>query len=146
MPLTKVLGLAFAFLLALPCMAAPPALQTKQDARALTESVMKLVAVDKIDDAFQVLKPYWHLGPGELETSVMKTVSLRNTIADRFGPTTGYAFVREDALGDFLLRYIYVEKRKNHPLRWTFIFYRGESDWAVDAASWDDNVTQLFPQ
>ena len=144
MPFTKLLGPTLALLLALPCNAATAPLQTKQDAHALAESVMKLVAADKIDDAFGLLKPYWPMASSELDMLVMKTVTLRNTVGDRFGPTLGYAFVREDAVGDFLVRYTYVEKRSKHPLRWTFTFYRGASQWTVDAASWDDKVSELF--
>ena len=53
---------------------------------------------------------------------------------------------REDTVSDFLVRYIYAEKRDNHPLRWTFIFYKAKDDWKVDAASWDDNVAGFFAQ
>src|ERR1700730_11053239 len=146
MPLTKLLTWGFALFVALPCIADPSPLQSKPDVRALAESVMKLVAANKIDDAFGKLKPYWPLPPNEVDTLILKTISMRNTVGDRFGPTTGYAFVREDAVGDFLVRYTYVEKRQKHPLRWTFIFYRAANNWTVDGASWDDNVSLLFSQ
>jgi len=107
---------------------------------------MKLVAADKIDDAFGMLKACWPLAANELDTLVLKTVAMRNTVGDRYGPTTGYAFVREDAVGDFLVRYTYVEKRKKHPLRWTFILYHGTNEWTVDGASWGDHVSELFSQ
>jgi|HubBroStandDraft_5_1064220.scaffolds.fasta_scaffold09421_5 hypothetical protein len=146
MQLGRLLVCAFALFVALPCSADAPALQSKPDVRALTEAVMKLVAENKIDDAFAKLKPYWPLPANEIDTLILKTISMRNTVGDRFGSTTGYAFVREDAVGDFLVRYTYVEKREKHPLRWTFIFYRAATTWTIDAASWDDNVVLLFAQ
>jgi hypothetical protein len=146
MTLTKLLTWGFALFVAVPCFGDPSSLQSKPELRALTESVMKLVAENKIDDAFGKLKPYWPLPPNEVDTLILKTISMRNTVGDRFGSTTGYVFVREDVVGDFLVRYTYVEKRQKHPLRWTFIFYRAANGWTVDAAAWDDNVSLLFSQ
>jgi len=54
------------------------------------------------------------------------------------------AFVRESDLGDCLLRYTYVERRENHPLRWTFILYRATDKWWVESASWEDKVAEPF--
>jgi len=140
----KLLAFAAAVLFARPCLAEAPPLNSKTDARALTETVMQLVVADKISDAMDKLKAYWRLPPNEIDTLVLKTISLRNTIADRYGRTLSYAFVREEDVGDYLVRYTYVERRENHPLRWTFIFYRATDRWWMDSASWDDKVSELF--
>jgi len=142
--LAKSLAFAAFVLTALPCLAEPPPLSSKADTRALTEAVMQLVVDDKISDAMEKLKPYWRLPPNEIDTLVLKTISMRNTIADRYGRTFGYALVRENDVGDYLVRYTYVERRENHPLRWTFIFYRASDRWWMDAAAWDDKVSELF--
>ena len=144
MPLRKSLAFAVIVLASLPSLAEPPPLSSTADTRALTEAVMQLVAADKISDAMEKLKPYWRLPPNEIDTLVMKTISMRNTIADRYGRTLGYAFVRESDVGDYLVRYTYVERRENHPLRWTFVFYRASDKWWMDGASWDDKVAELF--
>ena len=146
---SRMNALAVAVLMTIPCLANPPAakvqaLKTTDDARNLTESVMKLVVADKIDDAFALLKPYWQLPASELDTVVMKTIAMRNTVADRFGRPTAYALVREEPVGDFLVRYIYVEKRERHPLYWMFVLYRPADQWTVDGASWNDNVLAFF--
>ena len=72
----------------------PPPVTSETDTRALTEAVMYLIAADKISDAMHKLKAYWRLPPNEIDTLVMKTISLRNTSGDRDGRTLGYAFVR----------------------------------------------------
>jgi len=144
MYLPRSLALAAVTLIALPCLAEPPSLNSKTDARALSDVVMQLVVADKISDAMEKLKPHWRLPPNEIDTLVMKTVSLRNTIGDRYGRTLSYAFVREQDVGDYLVRYTYVERRENHPLRWTFIFYRASDKWWMDSAAWDDKVSELF--
>lgn len=144
MYLPRSLAFAAVVLVALPCLAETPPLNSKTDTHALTEAVMQLVAADKISDAMDKLKAYWRLPPSEIDTLVLKTISLRNTIGDRYGRTLGYAFVRENDVGDYLVRYTYVERRENHPLRWTFIFYRAADKWWVDSMSWDDKVSELF--
>ncbi len=144
MLLARSLGFAAVVLVGLPCFAEPPPLNGKADTRALTEAAMQLVAADKISEAMDKLKPYWRLPPNEIDTLVLKTITLRNTIGDRYGRTLGFAFVREDDVGDYLIRYTYVERRENHPLRWTFIFYRATDKWWMDGASWDDKVSELF--
>lgn len=141
---TRSLLFAGVVLVAFPCLAEPPPLVSKTDTRALTESVMQLVAADRISDAMDRLKAYWRLPANEIDTLVMKTISLRNTVGDRYGKILGYAFVREEDVGDFLVRYTYVERRENHPLRWTFIFYRSKDKWWMDSAAWDDKVSELF--
>jgi hypothetical protein len=144
MSLTRSLAFSTVVLVALPCIADPTPLHGKADARALTDAVMQLVAADKIDEALGKLRPHWRIPSNEIDTVVMKTITMRNTVGDRYGHTVGHAFVREDDVGDFLVRYTYVEKRVNHPLRWTFIFYRATDEWWVDSAAWDDNVSALF--
>jgi hypothetical protein len=146
MHLNRAFVLALLVLLARPSAAAPAAIQTKQDTRALAESVMKLVVADKIDAAFGLLQPHWRLPANEIDTVVTKTVAMRNTVSDRFGPTVGYSFVREESVGDFLVRYTYVERRTNIPLRWVFVFYQVEGKWWVNGATWDDSVSTLFGQ
>lgn len=54
-------------LIALPCLAEPPPLNSRADARALSDAVMQLVVADKISDAMEKLKPYWRLPPNEID-------------------------------------------------------------------------------
>ena len=60
---------------------------------------MELVAADKIDEAFTKLKAYWPLPANEIDTIVMKTISARNAVGDRYGKTRGYTFIREEPVG-----------------------------------------------
>ena len=152
--LCKPAAVVLVLLPALPCVAdTPPAkapapraqvLKTTDDTRSLTDAVMKLVVADKIDDAFGQLKLYWQLPANELDTVALKTIAMRNTVAERFGRPQSYELVREETAGDFLVRYTYAERREHHPLRWTFVFYRTGEQWTMDAATWVDNVMGFF--
>ena len=120
------------------------ALKTPADTRQLAEFAMQLIAGDKVDAAFERLKPYWPLPANEVDSVVLKTIAARNTVSDRFGKTTGYALVREEKIADFLIRYTYAEKREKHILRWIFYFYRPADVWIVNSVTWDDNIQGLF--
>jgi len=108
---------------------------------------MELVAADKITAAFEKLKPHMLMSPAEIDSLVLKTIQVRSRVADRYGPTTGgYAFVREDKVSDFLIRYTYAERRANQVLRWVFYFYRprNANAWVVHSLYTDDNMEKLF--
>jgi hypothetical protein len=146
MQFKKAIVFAWLCLAALPYAEAKTPVQTRPEARALAESVMKLVVADKISEAFGLLEPHWRLPENEIATVVQKTVAMRNTVADRFGPSVGYSFIKEESVGDLLVRYTFVEKRANTPLRWAFVFYQIDGKWWVNSANWDDNVSALFGQ
>lgn len=142
------LGLVALLLLSVGALAASSsgdgALKSPQDARALAESVMGLVVADKINAAFERLKPHWPIPGPEIDSVALHSITERHTAANRFGPTVGWVLVREDKVSDFLIRYTYVEKREHQALRWIFYFYKARDSWTVSSVNWDDNIEGLF--
>jgi len=133
-----------ALLVVFGCSAGAAPLESPADTRALADAFMKLVVQDKISDAFELIRPQWPIPQSELNTLAEKTEQQRKTIASRFGDVLGSAFVREEKVSDFLVRYTYVEKRDVHMIRWIFIFYRPGPVWKVNAIKWDDDSGALF--
>jgi hypothetical protein len=121
-------------------------LSTPADTRALAEAAMKLIVVDKINEAFDLLKAQWPVPSNEIDTLVLKTIQQRNLAQPRFGKTLGYAFIKEEKVTDFALRYTFAEKRELHALRWQFTFYKPAVVWKVNSVTWDDNMGALFTQ
>ncbi len=95
-------------------------------------------------EAFDKLKQHWVLPAAEIDGIALKSVALRDTAAERFGKPLGFALVREDKVGDYIIRYTYAEKRENHVLHWVFYFYRPKSGWVVNSVTWDDQIQGLF--
>ena len=120
-------------------------LTTESQARALAESAMKFISGDKINEAFAVHTPHWPMPKNEIDTLILKTIEQRNVVEPRFGKARGYIFVREEKLGDFVLRYTYAEKRERHVLRWRIMFYKAADEWLVNSIAWDDRLDLLFP-
>jgi hypothetical protein len=112
--------------------------------RELTVAVMNLVAAGDDRGALELLRPNLPIPKGEFNAVRDKTIEQRRAVAERFGKTLGYKFVREERVSDFLIRLTYVEKRANHFLRWQFTFYRPQSEWRLNSFVWEDNAEGLF--
>ena len=133
-----------ALLIVFGCSAGAAPLATPADTRALGDAFMKLVAAGKIDDAFELMRPYWPIPQNEVNAVRVKTGQQRAMVATRFGDILGSAFVREEKVSDFIVRYTYVEKRDVHVIRWLITFYRPVDTWKVNAVTWDDDISALF--
>jgi hypothetical protein len=139
----KILCLS-ALLLVFGCSAGAAPLTTPADTRALADAFMKLVAAGKVDDAFELVRPQWPIPQNEINTVKDKTGQQRKMVETRFGDILGSAFIREEKVSDFIVRYTYVEKRDVHLIRWLITFYRPLDTWKVNAIKWDDDISALF--
>lgn len=117
---------------------------TKGDVKAKVEEFMELVGVDEVDEAFQILKPYWLFPENEWTQLQIETSQKMTMIEPRYGQTLGYDFVREEIVKDTVLRLIYIQKRERHLIRWRFIFYKPNNMWILNACEWDDELEALF--
>lgn len=132
------------YLLGVAAAAQETALSTEQDARALAEATLERVIAGEYQAAFDDLRPVWLFSPGELDTLLSTTVNQRATVAERFGESLDYAFVRRETLAGSLLRLTYVELTERHALRWVFQFYKPGDTWILNSVVWDDDVDALF--
>ena len=118
--------------------------RTRGDVRVKVKEFMKLVGVDKVDEAFQILKPYWIFPENEWTELQIDTNQKMAMIEPRFGQTIGSEFVKEEMVMDTVLRLIYIQKRERHLIRWKFVFYKPNNNWILNACLWDDEIEALF--
>jgi hypothetical protein len=71
--------------------------------------------------------------------------SQTENLVRRYGPATGYEFLRQEVLGTRLVRYQYLVFHEKAPLRWVFIFYKAEKGWAMTDFKFDGNTNSFFP-
>ena len=135
-----------AILVMFGCGAGASDLSSAAEAKALADSAMQLIVSDKINEAFDLLRAQWPIPSNEIDTIVLKTIQQRNLVEPRFGKTVGYAFVKEEKVSDFFVRYTFAEKHELHAIRWQFTFYKPRAVWKVNAVYWDDNIADLFKQ
>lgn len=130
--------------LALASSADPKPLADTQAARQLADGAMKRAAAGDVAGAFDLLKPYWPLPEPEISQLVLQSVQQRSALAARYGKPVGYEYISWTAVGDSLVRFVYIEKFTNHPLVWQFFFYKPKDLWQVDSVSWSDQIQRLF--
>jgi hypothetical protein len=119
---------------------------TVEAARNNIEDAMASVVAGDLNAAFTKFRNYWPMPAAEVSALLEKTIDQRRRLALRFGKPLGYELVDEDKVGDFLVRYVYVEKCERTAIRWTFVIYKSKANWAFNSVAWDDNVLALFDQ
>jgi hypothetical protein len=71
-------------------------------------------------------------------------VQQRSAAQSRYGSSIGYEHITWTAVGDSLVRFVYLEKCANHPLVWPFYFYKTTDTWRVNSIAWGDRPQELF--
>jgi len=117
---------------------------TKEDVKVKVEEFMELIGVDEVDEAFQILKPYWIFPENEWTQLQIETSQKMVMVKPRLGQTVGYDFVGAETVGDTVLRLIYIQKLERHLIRWIFIFYKPYDRWILNACRWNDEIEALF--
>jgi len=68
----------------------------------------------------------------------MKVDSLQLSL----GKYTGKELISERSASPSLVIYSYLVKHENQPIRFTFIFYKAQNDWALYRFNFDDSMDQ----
>ena len=135
----------FALLLS-PCTCAfADMLKEPTEARQLTDRVMAKVGGGDIENGIRLTKPFLIISTSEFEAMLEQLKLQMPAMSQRFGKSIGYEFIREDKVGENLLRIIHVHRFEKHVMRWSFYFYRGKDGWTLNTFKTDDDIRQLFP-
>jgi hypothetical protein len=124
-------------------LAAEP-LKNVRATKRLAENVVLMVKDNSTDQAFKDLKSHWPLSGEELDTLLAHTKEQRKVVTERFGKSLGVEFLRTEALGDSLVRHIFIEKFEKHALKWQISFYKPQDAWIVNSVYWDDKISELY--
>ena len=140
----KALMLFVLLLMLSPQLQAAEVLNNETEVKQLTENVMQKVSENLWKEALLLLRPYSLNPVAEFDSEVGQVELQIPVINQRFGSAINYDFVKREAVGDSLLRYVYLQKFEKHVMSWHFIFYKPKDVWQLDAWSFDDNVESLF--
>ncbi|THU01967.1 hypothetical protein E9531_08180 [Lampropedia puyangensis] len=135
-------------------MQSPPAVQTGKvnlaplatmaDTTKLCDAAVKLVAEQKIEQAFAALTPYWPLAREEINRLAGQTKSQFALLVRQFGAIVGQEWVRSRTGGKSLVQHLYMVKLQHHAVRVGCTFYRPEQTWQVHTIFWDDEIDALL--
>jgi hypothetical protein len=121
-------------------------LASPADARRLADRVMAKVGAGEIESGLRLGKPFLIIPSSEFEAMIEQVKLQAPMMSQRFGKSIGSEFIREDKVGENLLRLTYAHRFEKHPMRWVFYFYRGTNGWVLDTFKTDDDIRLYFPQ
>lgn len=110
----------------------------------MSVEVTTLFKQNKINEAFQILTPYWPIPQNEIETLKEKIIKYTNIISNRFGEPFNYLKVKDETISDIAKRETYLIQYENTAVRLIFTYYKSKNGWIVNAFKWDDNFTEEF--
>jgi hypothetical protein len=120
-------------------------LPTLPAAMEITDKAMSSVADGDLEGGLKLLKPYLVIPPAEFDAMLGQATLQLPAISQRFGRSVGKAFIREDKVGDSLVRFIFIQKFEKTAMRWLFFYYRSPTGWVLNTFTYDDSFQLLFP-
>jgi hypothetical protein len=114
------------------------------DLRKVTDSVMAKVGGGDIEGGLKIMRPLTIIPTAEFDVMLGQVPLQLPGISARFGASMGQEFLKEEKLGDSLVRLIYLHKFERHAMRWIFYCYKGKSGWVINTFRFDDKWQELF--
>lgn len=130
------------WLLLLLCMAcsvhaADDLLPTQQ-----AERFLDAIRSGNVDEAYDALLAGSTI-PSEQPQQVAALKQKTRTGLPLFGSVLGYELIHEEAIGNSLVRLVYVLKSEKHPTVWEFYFYKPRSGWFLTNIMFNDEFQLL---
>ena len=111
----------------------------------ICEEFMSHFGRGELDEAFDLLDQHVPWPKPEMKALRDQTKAQIQTIGPRFGRFRGHEKIRSEPIGSFLVRFLYLAKLENQPLRCTFLFYRADDRWKLIMFTWDDKASLIDP-
>lgn len=119
-------------------------LPSASEAKRSAEGIVANIAAGNYPGAWKEMKPLSVIPAAELEVFEAQFNSQADNLLRRFGSSSGYELIREEAVGASLVRYQFLVRHEKAPLRWVFVFYRAEKGWVMTDFKFDGNGSAFF--
>ncbi|MEQ1581762.1 MAG: hypothetical protein ABL964_14320 [Steroidobacteraceae bacterium] len=129
------LVIALCLLAAVPAFGAAIGLPSLDESKALANQSTLLLAQEKFDGGFQVLKRHWPLPDAELQVVIRQTTADWPSVRQRYGRTQGITYLGEQRLSPTLIRYSYLHRFEKGSGQWQFTFQQYRGTWLVDGVA-----------
>lgn len=110
---------------------------SERELLAFSNEVMSLVGNGNVVDAIAKMQPYMTVPAEQVQNVIRETRESRRKIAEIVGPSIGYEYIGQKRLGASLLRTVYIEKTKNTPIAWIFVFYHSIEGWKLSSFTFE---------
>ena len=133
------------FVALLPGIVKAETLPTLAAAKEVTNKAMTMIAGNDLEGGLKLLKPYLVIPPAEFDVMLGQATMQLPAMGQRFGNSVGKEFIREDKVGESLVRFIFIQKFEKTVTRWLFFYYKSPSGWVLNTFTYDDSFQLLFP-
>ena len=133
-----------ALLLSVASQADAQALLAASDARKLADDIMTSVGAGNLDAALTLARPQLLLPSAEADALLAQVNSQMRSVGDRYGAPRGFDFIRQETAGESLVRLTYIARYERAPIRWRFVFYKGDKAWGMTDLGFDTNRNAVF--
>ncbi|MFK7758001.1 MAG: hypothetical protein AB8B53_13810 [Flavobacteriales bacterium] len=120
-------------------------IQTLEEAKTITDTILMDLTQDKVSEAFDKLREIWILPAAEITLLEKQTLENFDLIKGRYGKRIGYKYVGKKTVEGVGCQYIYVLKHEKHALRFRITYYQGVGNlWYLNAFTWDDLLPEII--
>ena len=140
----RLLSIAIVLLLAGTASAQTQTIASESECRVLADRAVAMMAQDKFPEAIKLMSPFTTLPQERLVKLGQQFTGQRQKLLPVLGKRVAVEFIRQEKVGDSMLRYLYLEKFENNALVVWFTFYRPESGWKLIDLGWFDKPQNLF--
>ena len=119
-------------------------LKDTEAAKLLSRSVSQDFRDHKIEEAFNILSPYWPLPVNEINNLKTQTIQSINLISERYGKAESVVKVSEQNIKDAGFRETYLVKFEYTAIRLIFTYYKNSKGWLVNGFKWDSEFDEEF--
>lgn len=115
-------------------------LPSLDDSKALANQSTFLLAQEKFDGGFEVLKRHWPLPDAELQLLIRQTTADWPRVRQRFGKMQGLRYIGEQRISPTLIRYSYLQRFEKGSGQWQFTFQQYRGSWLVDGVTFVEGL------
>ncbi|SFM78781.1 hypothetical protein [Marinobacter zhejiangensis] len=112
--------------------------------RAQTEAFMASVADNRIEHAYQQLRPFLGVAQAPFDQSATEASAYFQRVTDQVGQPLASVLVRSEGIGDEFYRETWLQKFNAAAIAWTFTFYQPDTGWKLVGVSYSTDLEALY--
>ena len=114
-----------------------------KDLKIKCNSIMKHLGKGDMFSGFEEIKKYTWISDKEINLVRKGTEKQLKIVEKRYGSFIGHEFIKQENISNSLRKFTYISKCENHPLVWTFIFYKANEKWTLNVFNWHDKIQKI---
>ena len=120
------------------------ALPSADAAVALSDRILQQIVAGRITEGFGLVLPHAVVTREQMDAFIAQVAKEQESWNERFGKSIGYELLRNDTVGDSMIRTLFLQRFDQHAIVWLFVWYRGSQGWVLNRFSFVEDSASLF--